>query len=248
MNLTTPTNTLSTISTKKTDFTALQKLNASPAELKKHRKLIDEVLQLEKSIRVEKARKLIISKTFSSSTQAAQKVGMPVTSFRRMVSEFNLPPSATLDGLPVYSPEWLDAFSKYQISLEIGRDSIRMGRKEGHAIIANAIKQISRYAIETTPAKSVGSVPVTPQKTIEKIKTSKGLELIVTTNADGSRIYTRPDGSLYASAMPTRKDSNSPIEKVKQENSARHEASAQRVKAESEERRVRQLRKLKGLE
>ena len=226
---------------------------------KEHLQLQREVVSLEKKIaefkakdegdkRVAAARRLVIEKTFFSATQAAQKVGMPVTSFKRFVDKFNIGATATLDGLPCYSPEWIEAFKSNKDAIELGADSFSiLKRKEGKVIMDRAIKAVNRFASGTV---KVPSQEIYTKDAISKhrtLKDSNGKVMMATTNADGSNTYRDASGKAITTTTPMRSYKSDRIEAFMEANLRRHEESRKRFEAEQEERRKIQIAKLKGL-
>lgn len=197
---------------------------------------------------LEKAKRIVIEKSFFSATQAAQKVGMPVTSFKRFVDKFGLGPTATLDGLPCYSPEWIEAFKQNHDSIELGAQSFSMlGRKEGKAIMERSIKAVNRFGsgvnFKPETKKAISDTGIQPRRLVDR----NGKVMIAVTNADGSNTYRDESGKVITTSSSSRSYTNERIEAFKEANLRRHEESRKRFEAEQEERRRIQVAKLKGL-
>ena len=203
--------------------------------------------EIEQPKRLEAARRMVIQKTYFSTAQAAAKVGMPVTSFKRFVEKFALRHSATLDGLPCYSPDWIKAFNSNLNALEIGHESFTcLGRKEGKALIERGQKEINHFSVP----KTVGGVGgVTKQKTAgDSCITINGQKLTAKSLEDGSRAYYDEKGRMVTKSTPAMKADTSRIDAFKDANLARQAEAETRRAKEQTERTVKTLRRLKGLD
>lgn len=213
------------------------------AELKK---------QIEQPKRIEAARRLVIQKTYLSTAQAAQKVGMPVTSFKRFVEKFGLRHSATLDGLPCYSPDWIKAFNSNLNAIEIGHESLtRLGRKEGKNLLERGRREINRFAVASA-ADAIGATGTkdgTQGKSgsVRPIMGRKNGEWTVKELPDGARYYFDEKGHQVAATIPTRISSTDKVKAAQEANLRRHEESRKRFEADQEQRRQIEVAKIKGL-
>jgi len=243
MQLTTNTKTLSTLSN--ADRTQLSRLQQEMADLQKQINTFNSKQEAGK--RMDAARRTIIKKTFFSTTQAAQKVGMPVTSFKRFVEKFSLRHSATLDGAPAYSPEWIDAFNNNRDAMEFGANSFTLlGRKEGRTVMDRAVRAVNKFAssVDYKPEtkKSVSDTGIQPRRLVDR----KGKVMIAVTNSDGSNTYRDASGKVITTTTPVRSYKTDSIEAFKEANLRKHEESRKRYEAEKEARRKVEVLKAKG--
>jgi len=216
------------------------------------KQLADFKKEIEQSKRLEAARRMVIQKTYLSTTQAAQKVGMPVTSFKRFVEKFGLRHSATLDGFPCYSPEWIEAFKKNLNALEIGDESYsRLGRKEGKALMERGRRSINRFAVQSVTEQigATGTKDGTQGKSggVRPIMGIKNGKWVVKELPDGARYYYDDKGHQVATAIPNLSVNTGPVKEAQAANLRRHEESRKRFLAEQEQNRQIKMLKLKGI-
>ena len=129
-------------------------------------------------------------KTVFSLANAARRVGMPETSFRRFLSDYSIAGDCSIDGQAAFSAAWCERFAKERGSLEMAS---AMKRTKGFEQDGHEVFESCRQRIQTGLAAAPAPKAAPDERTWHEKHKEK---------CERSHYFTNPEAAAFLSVKP----------------------------------------------